>query len=201
MLATAPASSERWLPTLEATRVALCPVEPNTFAALYDIASDPDTALRWRTRGLIPTREEFMQALRTDCFTQFAVVGRASTTVLGHAIAYDADFRHARCAIGLALCDEAVGRGLGIEAGILFVSYLFQTWPFNKLFLEIPAFNLAQIRHLADAHLVREAIVERHHYFDHQYHDLHVYSIKREAWATLNPEIAMNTPSRSEHAS
>jgi len=127
-----------------------------------------------------------MQSLRNDCFIQFAVVGQASSEVIGHAIAYDADFRHARCAIGIALRGEATGRGLGVEAGVLFVSYLFQTWPFNKLFLEVPAFNLPQVRSLTD-HLVREATIPQHQYFAHEYHDLHIFSIKREAWP-LRPQ-------------
>jgi len=171
-----------WSAPLETDRVLLRPIDPSMYEDLYRIAVDPGVMFRWRNRGIPPPPEEFLQSIRSDALAQFAVLGKSTLEVCGQVLAYGADFRHSRCSIAAALDSEAVGKGLGIEASVLFVDFVFKTWPFHKVLFEIPEFNIEQFRTIADRYLQLETVMPNQQYLAGHYHDVRVCSISRKNW-------------------
>ena len=72
-----------------------------------------------------------------------------------------------------------------VEAVALAIDYAFETWPWRKLYLEVPEYNLELFRSGLDRYFVRDKGVLREHvYLDGRYWDVHVLAITREMWAT-----------------
>ena len=52
--------------------------------------------------------------------------------------------------------EEVLGSGLMVEAVALAIDYAFETWPWRKLYLEVPEYNLESFRSGLDRYFVRE---------------------------------------------
>ena len=66
------------------------------------------------------------------------------------------------------------------------VSHLFSTWPFRKLYFEIPAFNLPAFRAGLDAYLHVEARFRDHTFTNGRYWDSYVAALSREDWERVS---------------
>jgi len=62
------------------------------------------------------------------------------------------------------MTDEYQGSGIAAEPARIFLDYLFDVWPFHKLYLELPEFNLPQFASAAGRGLHVEARMRNHHY-------------------------------------
>jgi len=78
-----------------------------------------------------------------------------------------------------------------LEAFVLFVRYIRALWPFRKLYIEAPAFNVAQYRSAVDSGFLKEeARLVEHTYFDGRYWDFYIYSIDEALAANLAARLA-----------
>ncbi|MCL4413488.1 MAG: GNAT family N-acetyltransferase [Actinobacteria bacterium] len=136
--------------------VSLQPVLRQHYPFLYDLATAEGAGARWRFRGAVPREEVFERLLWEGVLTQLVVERRASGDPVGVVCAYGANLVSGTVKVGVALVPTATGRGLGIEAFILFVRYLFNNWRVRKLYLETPEFNCRQIRSMIGRYLHEE---------------------------------------------
>ena len=57
-----------------------------------------------------------------------------------------ADLRNRYCYAAVCLAPELFAVGVGIEAFVLLVRYVFQCWEFRKIYLDAPAINYEQYK-------------------------------------------------------
>jgi RimJ/RimL family protein N-acetyltransferase len=69
-----------------------------------------------------------------------------------------------------------------VRAVFLVFNYVFTGWPFRKIYLETPAFNLEQIESAVGSVLTLEATLTDYVFADGRYWDQHFLSITRESW-------------------
>ncbi len=174
---------------LRGRRVDLRPILPRDHQYLYELTADPQIAFRWRSRGFVVPFEQFVQTFQLGNLCQFLVVRHSDQSPIGYVFAYRADFRHSHCYMASILDGRAVRSGKGIEASVLFINYLFGTWPFRRVYAVAPTFNLdniGQSRLLPDR---CELVLKRQRYLGGQSHDVAIFSVRRED-VTADPAIA-----------
>lgn len=171
-------------PPMEGTWIRLRPVTEEDYGYLFDLATDHELAYRWRYRGVVPSPEAFVQSIWHGVFSQFIVTLREDGSAIGHVLGQEADAKNGHAAIAI-ICDPAfAGTGMGIEALLLLSNYLFATWPFRKLYMEVSEFNLEQFKSAVDEFLHVEGQLKEHQYFDGRYWDTLYLALYREEFLT-----------------
>lgn len=173
----------------EGRRVQLRTVEPSDLDYLYRLSTSPGLSYRWRYRGSTPSPEEFRDQLFSGVLAQLVVARKDSTQQpLATTILYRADLANGHAYFAL-LSDGAQASSLVIEGCLLFLRYVFATWPFRKLYAEVPGFNLTQFQSAIGSYLKEEAVLEEHDYHDGAYWPLYILSLSRSTWEQFKPRI------------
>lgn len=165
-------------------RVFLAPMLPADHQFLYWLATVDDIAYRWRFHGVIPPFELFVQQLNANVFVQFVVRTKADNQPVGHVLGYAGDLRNGHVFVANITHPEMIGQGVGTEAQVLFINYLFDLWAFRKIYVEIPEFTYVGIRHWVGDDLFRiEGRMRAHSYYKNRYWDQYLLAAYRDDWA------------------
>lgn len=160
--------------------VALRPVRDADLAFLFALLTDPAVGGRWRFRGAVPRPETFERMLWEGVLAQFVVEGAHDGVARGLVSCYGANLNSGTANLAVALLPSATGVGLGTEAFVLFVDYLFATWTLRKCYLEVPAFNLAQFASAIGRYFHLEGVLSAHEYYAGRYFDSAILACWRE---------------------
>jgi hypothetical protein len=122
----------------------------------------------------------FERSLYSGVLSQFIIVPTDEPRrLLGLVVAYNASLQSDYCYIA-AVSDNAAGVGI-LEAMALFLRYLLRHWPFRKLYLEVPEYNLDQyISAVSIGLLKEEGRLKGHQYYLNRYWDLITYAMYNE---------------------
>jgi RimJ/RimL family protein N-acetyltransferase len=168
----------------------LRPLTPVDIDALYHASLDPRANHRWRFRGGTPSPAEFHQALYSaEVLCQYMVVDLESRHSVGLVTAYAADHmaRHARVAIQRLLPEDAPpeSKGLMIEGFGVFVQYLFDHFDLNKVYVEVPEYNMSLFDLGPGSMLKVEGRLKDHMYWGDRTWDMCFLAMYREDWETV----------------
>lgn len=130
------------------SNVTIRPLLPVDVEPLYQAAIEPRSAHRWRFRGVTPNPNAFYEALYDPAvIAQFMVQASSSGEAVGLVVGYDADRVSRHCKIAVQrLLPGARGletSGLMVEGLFVFVQYLFDHFDFQKVYLEVPEYNMS----------------------------------------------------------
>jgi len=168
-------------PPLQAGRFfRLVPVVPAAVPFLYELAVSPEVGFRWRYRGAVPNYAQFEKELWAGMLAQLVVESVATGEPVGNVICYNPDFALGNAYVGAAMVSRYAGSGIAVEPVRLFVRYLFDVWPFRKLYFEVPEFNFRQFSSAAGGRLRLEGRLVDHDYYQGRYWDRLILAIYRD---------------------
>ncbi|EIV95372.1 acetyltransferase [Frankia sp. QA3] len=164
----------------------LMPVLPASTPFLYELAVTPEIGFRWRYRGSVPSYPQFEQELWQGVLTQFVIESIETARPVGHAICYNPEFALGYAYVGAAISADYTGSGLAVEALDLFVRYVFDIWPFRKLYFEVPEFNYPQFAgadrgNSAGGALEIEGRLRKHDFYRGRYWDRLILAVYRDS--------------------
>ena len=163
---------------LQGRWVTLRPVYPPDYQALYEMAISYQVGYRWRFRGAVPDFETFVQSLHGDVLSQFIVTKHDSPAPIGLVVCYCADLNNGTAYMAEMMAGQ-VATGLGVNAAAIFGHYLFSTWAFRKLYMEVPAYNLSQFESAIPEFLTIEGRLSDHLFYGDRYLDMVVLAAHR----------------------
>lgn len=163
------------VPVLETAAFRLRPVQQSDLTALYTLATHPQTAFRWRYRGAPPPMDTFAKELWAGVLAQYVVRPARDNDAAGLVVAYSPDEGHAY--LGAVFDPAHTGSGLAAQAVMVFARYLFHSFPLRKLYLEIPEFNMPQLRSGAGRLFQVEGVLREHCYYAGRWWDKHIAAI------------------------
>jgi acyl carrier protein len=146
------------------------------------MAVSPEQGFRWRFRGPQPTYEEFVRTMRDTVFIQFLIVSTDGARRLGVVVCYAADFRNRTAYIAVQAIPEVMSKGWVLNAGSLFINYLFSCYDFHKLYAESPEFVAESVRSGIGKGFVEEACFREHERFMGRAWDVFVFAYYRSTW-------------------
>jgi hypothetical protein len=168
---------------LTGKRIRLRPLEPSDYAGLRRQELGEHLSFRWRHHGAHDQPEAFADALWAGALVHFIVEDLRGGVPLGIVSAYGADF-----ATGTVYVAAAKFSG-GVETGSRFVGaiglvgdYLFNGWPFRKVYFETAEYNLAQFDGAMGWLFVEEARFREHIFLGGRYWDQIVLALWRDTW-------------------
>ncbi|KJE20992.1 acetyltransferase, ribosomal protein N-acetylase [Frankia torreyi] len=158
----------------------LAPLLPASTPFLYELAISPETGFRWRYRGSVPSYAQFEQELWQGMLSQFLVESVETGEPVGNVICYNPDFALGHAYVGAAVSGRYTGSGIAIEPVRLFIRYVFDVWPFRKLYFELPEFNLPQFASALGNGLRTEGRLVDHEYYQGRYWDRLILAVYRD---------------------
>jgi hypothetical protein len=170
--------------------VRLRPLTDADTQLLYFSSVEPTVGHRWRFRGSTPSPEIFRRALFDGVLCQFVVTPKDRNDPVGLVSAYDVDLSAGHVHVATQRTMLPNGRRpfphLALEGTLLFLSYLFEHWPLQKVYFEIPEYNLGLVEGLDGAALDREGRLTNHYYYGGRHWDLYVFALQRARWDELS---------------
>jgi len=144
-------------------------------------------SLRWRLAGEMIAPDRYPSSLFDGVLATFVFEG-SKAGCRGLVSAYSADTRNGFAYVAVSRLESgssALANALVAADGFrLFVDYLFQGWPFRKLYLECAQFNIGQFGKMLGS-LRSEGCLVDHVFLDGRYWDLMIYSILRDEWPSI----------------
>jgi hypothetical protein len=175
-------------PVLNGRQTYLRPVGPDDYQAMRLLDLGEALGVRWRFRGATPSAEQWAQAGGSQ-LAHFLIVRRSDNSPIGAATAYQHNFQDQYAYIAATAFNPAERNPLVILGVALFIDYTFRCWNFRKLYMELPAFNLAQFGRGIGRMLVEEARLREHMYYDGRYWDKLILALYRDTWEARSPRI------------
>lgn len=179
--ATRPAPVDPLAPVLAAHGLQLDPVTPDDTAFLFMLAAAPETSFRWRFRGAPPSLERFTESMWSQILVQYVARRTSDGEPVGHVVAYSADPVARYAYVGAVFIPPLTGTGIAANAVALFVRYLFHTFPFAKLYLEIPGYNWPQMASGEGTLFTVEGVLRDHFQYAGQLWHQYLCAIYRDA--------------------
>lgn len=156
-------------------------VEESDYQDLYHLLVSDAGAHRWRFRGHTPDPRAFVERLWQGVIAQFIVCDREGAVrglVSGFDAAFDAGIIH----IGVVLDEATRGRGWPALLVGEFIDYLFDHWPFRKIYARIPGYNEAALDLCVDIGFSVEGRLRDYDFFGDRFWDETILAIDRERW-------------------
>jgi RimJ/RimL family protein N-acetyltransferase len=158
--------------------------------ALYAVATEPGNRPQWLQRGKAVDHGGFLRTLTDGALCAFVAESLNSAKPLAILLAYGADFQAQRASIAIAGTQSAQMSGQLVEALGLFVNYLFETHPFEKLYAEVVDFNLNRFASGQGRWFEIEGQLRNHEFVCGGYRDVFILSISRSRFSDLKTVYA-----------
>ncbi len=164
-------------------RILFRPVTPDDYIRLYQIESDPTTAMTWRYRGQMPPITEYEPALWKQTQQIMVVEGRTTGQVVGYLQLHDLDLRAGHAWFSLYSGPEHRGSGLVMEGLMAYCEWAFGNWPIRWLYAHSFAHNVVNFEHgMRRGEAVRLGVLRERVLVNDELTDVHVIGIERENW-------------------
>jgi hypothetical protein len=169
--------------------VALHPLRDTDLGWLRQAELGDYLAFRWRLRGEHVPPSEYAASLWSSTFVNFIVASdRRPNDPAGIISAYELDATSAHCKVAVAAF-HASTRPPTFRGLLMTLDYLFTGWPLNKIYFDVPAFNVAQLAGGIREHVDEEGVLRHHVYLAGRYHDLHLWALYRHRWESLKASL------------
>jgi RimJ/RimL family protein N-acetyltransferase len=140
-----------------------------------------EDGLTYRHRGLTPSPEQFAHTLWHGVVAQY-VVSSTTGQPMGTVTSYGADFRNGWAYVAAFLLPEFRGFGWPLEGLEIFISRVFDAFPFRRLYFDVLEPNLNQFGFDLGGIIQTIARFPSHEYVCGEYVDRIVLSIERSDW-------------------
>jgi RimJ/RimL family protein N-acetyltransferase len=167
---------------LNGRRLRLRPITPQDYAFVHEVNVSQDVAYRWRHSGAFPPYEAVVQWLHREYNPQFVVSRRDTDERVGWVLSYSVDLANGTTYIGIMMTPEYIGSGLGLEAAVLFINYLFASWNLRKIYSEAPDFTMEAMAGGLGRFFKEEGVLKAHRYYQGRFWDEHILAIYRDDW-------------------
>jgi RimJ/RimL family protein N-acetyltransferase len=169
---------DRW----RTRRVHLKRFEDADVGPYVELCSSLDVGRQFRFGGAAIPPPATLSAVWDGTLVHLVGVGNRTRRRLGVASVTSADMRNGTAYLSVVSDPAVVGSGLMIEVAGLAVEYVFSTWPFRKLYAEVPEYNLRTFGSVTKRFFRREGLLTEHVFLDGRYWDVHVLATDRATW-------------------
>jgi RimJ/RimL family protein N-acetyltransferase len=189
-------------PLLETERLRLRPLELTDEDDVFVYQSDPEIVryIPWPVRTREQVREALIRFAGRTRMTEtgdgilFAVVWKATGTVIGQMNVSIASLDDSHGEFGYVVSGAFAGRGIATEASRAVLDYGFTTLGLHQISARLDARNLASARVLEKLGMRREAMFVEDEWFKGEWTSTWVYALLAAEWAAARGSMGIHGP-------
>lgn len=162
-------------------KIVLRPVLKQEVGLVYTWALDIFNSKTWRYRGLTPSPDSFEHDMWAGVLAQFMVCRRSDGEQVALATIYSANMAARRAHIACLASPQHAMSGLPLLGAMAMIDYAFETWPFEKIYIESTSQSMRfYSTALKSELLVEEARLVDYERFGDEVGDLIYLSVERK---------------------
>ena len=169
-------------PPVAGSRVFLRPILTQDYELILAAEMSAQTISSYRNRGATPSPAEFAVRLWQGVLAQFLACRSDNAEPIAVVTAYGADFRNGHAYLAHMMFPKFAGKGWPQEGIELFISYLFKTFSFRKLYGETNSALSTAFGSVGRGVFREEARLVGHEVIDGQYVDKIIYAVYANDW-------------------
>lgn len=154
------------------------------FTFLYSIFNDTDELYLWSnyrdTQTYAEFENSFKNMLKTIYRHFYIICENVNCRKIGFMYCYNSHVSDGYVYTTSFLIEEYRNTLYGAEAGLLYYAHLFRYYNYRKIYNEVYSYNIASKSFLESAKFSLEGLLKEHRYYLNKFHDLYIYSIKRD---------------------
>lgn len=156
------------------------PVRPGDVDEVYELSVEGANWLRWIFRGgNVSPADVASRIFQPGVLTQMVARTEDNGAIGAHLIAYEAQRNHAK--VGVVASQAWHMTGKPVEAMLFFLTFLFDNWPFRKLYVEMLGSEWERQHSLARFFEVEGRLIE-HDYSNGRFDDLIIGACHRDSF-------------------
>lgn len=169
-------------PSLSGRRVFLRPLNPADYGPIRSAECAPSVGVFYRHRGVTLAPDQFVQSLWTGVLVQFAVCQVTTGELTGTVAVYGTDFRNGHARLAAMVMPAYLQAGWPLEGIQLLLDYVFDVFPFRKLYADVLEPNLSPFRSSVGDLFRLEGRLIGHEYYAGTYLDSFTLAVHRDDW-------------------
>lgn len=162
--------------------VFLRPVTDADMSYLFFVGTSEENLVRWRLRGRTTSPQGFQQFLWSNTDVQMLICRQDSSDPIGHVCSYQTDEISGTSKVAVVLEPQFQRQAWPLEGLYLFLEYLFSTFPFRKLYFEVPGYNIGEFEKFLERHAAEEGRLQDAVFGGGRYWDLVTLTLTRNEW-------------------
>lgn len=171
--------------TWEGGPFSIRPLLPSDAPYMYALATSPAAIVSWRHRGTTPPPDKVLSSLWSNA--EVVMIGLAEGRPVGVIVLYEPDYRNQVASLAVLTDDQQVGSGVVFGPVRLFLNYVFDVFPFRKLYIESDGSTYLDRfgSSAATASLVQEeGRLKDYYLFSKATRDKVIVTLDRNTWCT-----------------
>lgn len=168
-------------PILTGRHIYLRPLAAEDHRSVRQMDLSAELGVRWRHRGATPGIAKWTQS-NDSALAQFLVVRSSDHIAIGVTAVYNQSFQDQYAYFAAVSFAPAMRSPLMVMGSALMIDYTFKCWPFRKLYLELPEYNLEQLARGNGRIFVQEGRLGEHMYYDGRWWDKIILALYRRTW-------------------
>lgn len=157
--------------------------------AVYAAAISPVTGTSWRFQGATPSMEDFSRTFGRDTLATHVVASNDGDTAIGTVSCFSPSFDNGWAYIGFQRCAVEAVAELMFEGIFAFISWIFETWTFRRVYAEINGGLMAAVPSLGLSAGEECGVLPEHSYRLGGYEDVHIVAFTRKRWSEFRRSI------------
>lgn len=160
------------------------PAAPSDAPLLARLTLGHGLALGGRDQAIPP--DQLLVELTREALLFLVLEDVEDGRAVGQVIAYRPDLRNGHVKLGVAVTPEDERRGVGVEGILLLARYVFSTWSFRKIYLELPDFVFARLSSRVRRYAAVEGQLRDHVFLNGCFRDLYIVALDRGSVENLS---------------
>lgn len=176
--------------------VELVEYEDKYFDYVYELYQDYNSRYLFTSNLNIISKKKMWEDIKKKMnytYHQFKIIINTRKQIpVGFIYSYDYNLKDNYLYIAICIEEKERNGVVGAEAGMIFLNYLFKSYPIRKVYCTVYEYNRMSMSFLKNAGFKTEGILKEHKYFDGKYYDMNVLTFYREDLPDLTERLKFN---------
>ena len=182
---------------LEWKNINLVPYNNNYYNFIFDCFQDFSARGLFTSDVSIRSKKDFWNIFNNKINTYYhefmVAIDSSTSNPIGFINSFDYNANDGYLNIAIFITQKYRKTVFTLETGIIFLNYLFSTYPIRKIYCTVFDYNIDSLKFLKKAGFLLEGELKKHKYFNGEYHDMKIFVLYRDMLKEISNKFKYRT--------